>query len=344
MSIEVRESTASETDTWNSYVEQSPHANLFHRREALDVLARHTDSPVHTLVGYKGQEPVGIFPVFEIEKGPITTAFSPPPDLRVPYLGPALLNMDKLKQRKAERRHRSFLDGCFEWLDERLTPRYVHLRLDGVYPDLRPLKWAGFEVTPAYTYHVDLTPDEEDLLLTFSSDARSNVRDGRDDDAVTVTEGDRDAISFILQQVRDRYESQGIAFHLPTELVEDLYDDCPDGAIRPYVCEVDGRRVGGILAYEFGDRIARWQGGVRTDVDVDVAVNDVLDWTVMRTAKARGVSTYDLVGAENERINTYKAKFNPELRPYYSVERGSTAVNVAAHVYKRLRATSLLDK
>lgn len=342
MSIEVRQATADDLESWNRYVEQSPQAGLFHRQEALEVLADHSDSDLHQLLGFKGQEPVGLFPCFEIEKGPFTTAFSPPPDLRVPYQGPALLNMDKLKQRKAERRHRSFLEGCFDWLDQELAPRYTHLRVRGTYPDLRPMKWEGFEADPAYTYLVDLTPDAEDLLLSFSSDARSNIRNGREADNVSIDVGGRDAVGRILTQVRNRYESQGIAFHPTEAFLLDLYDELPEGAIRPYVCRVDGEFVGGILAYESGTTIHRWQGGVRTDADVDISVNDNLDWAVMEDGKERGCTTYDLVGANNERINSYKAKFNPTLQEQYTLERGSVAMNVAAHLYKQFRASTWL--
>jgi lipid II:glycine glycyltransferase (peptidoglycan interpeptide bridge formation enzyme) len=76
---------------------------------------------------------------------------------------------------------------------------------------------------------------------------------------------------------------------------------------------------------------------------VDVAVNDVLDWAVMDAAKERGRSTYDLVGAENERINSYKAKFNPTLQEYYSLERASPAVSIAAHLYKQVRSSARLS-
>jgi hypothetical protein len=340
MSIDVRET---DDDSWNRYVERSPTAGVFHRREALMVQARQAGCRIHRLVGFKGQEPVGIFPVFALRKGPVTTAFSPPPDLGVPYLGPALLNMEKLKQRKAERRQQSFFEACMEWVGRELNPRYTHVRVHGDYDDLRPLKWAGFDATPSYTYEVDLTPDREDIRMSFSSDARKNIRDGRENDRVTVTEGDRSDLPRILTQVRERYESQGITFHLSDGFGTALYDRLPDGVVRPVVCRVDGEFVGGILAYEDDDTVYRWQGGVRTDTDVDVAVNDVLDWAVMDAAKERGRSTYDLVGAENERINSYKAKFNPTLQEYYSLERASPAVSIAAHLYKQVRSSARLS-
>jgi len=55
--------------TRNRYVERSDGRNLFFRRKRLIVQAE------WNVPGFKGQEPVGIFPVFEYTKGPVTAAF-----------------------------------------------------------------------------------------------------------------------------------------------------------------------------------------------------------------------------------------------------------------------------
>jgi hypothetical protein len=335
MSIDVRRADDDDLATWDDRVERARHGTAFHRRGALDVLADHAGATVHHLVGYKGQEPVGLFPVFELSKGPISGAFSPPPDLRVPYLGPALLNMDKLKQRKAERRFRRFVDGCFEWLRGEVNPWYLHVRTDHGFADVRPFKWNDCTVTPTYTYVVDLTPGPEDLLMRFSSDARSNVREGREAD-VDVAERGPEAIDRIVDQVRARYEAQDIAYHVSADFVADLHEALPAGELRPYTCRADGEFVGGMLVVEHGDAVARWQGGVKTDA-TDLPVNDLLDWQVMTDAMDRGVTAYDLVGAENRRISGYKSKFAPDLSPFYTVEGGPRPMRFAASLHDRLQ-------
>ena len=83
---------------------------LFHRWGALEVIEAHSGATMHPLVGYKGQEPVGLFPGFGVTTAGLGTLFSPPPNLLVPYLGPALLNYEKLSTRKAERRHQQFVE------------------------------------------------------------------------------------------------------------------------------------------------------------------------------------------------------------------------------------------
>ncbi|MFB6166196.1 MAG: GNAT family N-acetyltransferase, partial [Haloarculaceae archaeon] len=156
MSVEVRRATPDDLERWDRHVERSPAGGLFHQLSALEVQAAHTDTRLHPLIGHKGQEPVGVFPVFERTIGPrpaasVRTAFSPPPGIHVIDCGPASLNLAKLKQRKAERRHERFVAGAFEWIDEAIDPVYTHLRLPGAYPDTRPFAWNDCTVTPRHT-------------------------------------------------------------------------------------------------------------------------------------------------------------------------------------------------
>ena len=334
--IEVREADADDLERWNGYVERSPHGNPFHTYEALQVMAKHSRSKLHPLVGFKGQEAVGIFPIFEITKGPVSAVFSPPPGLLASYLGPALLNMDKLKQRKAERRHKRFVNGCMDWLDAEIDPKYMHVRTDGRYGDLRPLLWQGFRASPRYTYVVDLTVGEDALFDGFSSDARSNIRSGRDADVdLVVEEGGRSDIRRIISKVQSRYDAQDKQYPLTADFVVDLYEATPPGTVRPYVCRVDGEFQGGMIALEDDDTIYRWQGGAKHDADLPI--NDIVDWRIITDAIDRGIETYDLVGANKERLCGYKAKFSPTLRTYYEMERGTRSMNVVSNLYKRFR-------
>ena len=334
MSIDIQREGDLTPAEWNSLVDRAHQADAMHQWGALETMAEHTDSTLHPLVGYKGQEPVGIFPVFERRFGPVRTVFSPPPALRVVYLGPALLNMDKLKQRKAERRHRRFLDGVSEWIEDTIDPTYAHLRTTPGYPDVRPFTWSGHTVSPTYTYHVDITGSESDVLGRFSRDARSNVTNAAD---YEVAERGIDAIDRVLEQVRGRYESQGVSFDVTTAFVRDLYERTPEGTVRPYTCRREGSFVGGIVAFEFDGTIARWQGGVKPDDDSGFPTNDVLDWELMLAGREHGCDTYDLVGADNPRINRYKSKFGPDLVGFYDVERSTLLGSLAARVYKRTK-------
>ncbi len=336
MTVEIRVATDEDRDRWNGYVERASQATLCHELAALEAMARHSDTTLYPLIGFVGQEPIGLFPVFERQIGPLSTVFSPPPHIRVPYLGPTFLNLEKLKQRKRERRRERFLAGCLAWIDDRLAPRYGHIRTTTAFPDTRPFDWHGYAVSPEYTYVVDLARSEQDLLESFSSDARRNVRNTANS-AYDIEIGGRDGLSRIYHQVRTRYESQGIGFDVPESFVLDLAAHSTSGAVRPYALSVDGEFVGGIIALEHGDTIGRWLGGVRTDADVDVPTNDLLDWAVMTDGRERGCRRYDLIGADTPRINRYKAKFNPALERYHSLECGSLGMRTAAGLYQAVK-------
>jgi hypothetical protein len=317
---------------WNDLVERSPQTNVFHYEESLKVQADHAGAEVHALVGYKGQEPVGLFPVFEQRKGGMSMAFSPAPSLWVSYLGPAFLNHRKLKRRKRERRTKRFVQGCLDWIDRELGPKYTNVRTDPAYRDVRPFEWRDFEIDVRHTYSVDLTPGEEDVLMSFSSDARNNIRTEGD---YRVYEGGPTEIEAIVSQVQDRHDEQDESYGVTPAFVTDLYERLPEGAVRPYACEIEGEIAGGMIALEFGDTVYRWQGGAKHDHDLPV--NDLVDWEIMTDAMDRGVENYDLVGANEERLCGYKAKFAPELRSHYSIQKGNKVTNALSSVYKKLR-------
>ncbi|WP_436346775.1 lipid II:glycine glycyltransferase FemX [Natronorubrum sp. FCH18a] len=326
-----------ETDAeeWNRYVEQSNGTNPFFRAEAVQLQAEDTDSTAHLLAGFKGQETIGLFPIFEYKKGPITGAFSPAPHSWSCYLGPALLNVDKLKQRKADRRTKRFLEGCIEWIDREISPHYTKFVV-AEFDDVRPFIWNGYNVEPGYTYVVDLEGSEDDLLKRFSSDARSNIRNA-DGDAYVIEEGTGDDVERIVEQVANRYESQGRTFRLSPEFARAVYERLPEDSIRPYVFRVDGEFLGGILVVDSERTRYRWQGGVKPDTEVDLPINDLLDWAVMRDGLRDSVDTYDLVGAGVPSINRYKAKFNPRLETHYEITSGAFGLDLLVERYQKHR-------
>jgi len=320
---------------WNDLLARSPHATPLHLDGALTTLADHSNTRLHRLVAHKGQQPVGLFPVFSQRRGPLTLAFSPPPSQNVDYLGPALLDTDQLKRRKLDKRNLRFVEACLDWVDDELGANYVNVRTSFRYRDPRPFDWNDFAVRTKYTYVLDLEPTKDELFATFSGDARSTIRQVRDSDReVTVEVGDGTDVRRILSQLERRLESTGRKLHLDPEFVVALYDELDD-VVRPYVARVDGEYHGGIVTLESNGTVHAWQGGAKTDSDLDL--NDYLDWRIIRDAKDRGNDRYDLVGAESQRLCWYKSKFGPDLEPYHIAQRSSRTMDALANLYKRLR-------
>ena len=82
--------------------------------------------------------------------------------------------------------------------------------------------------------------------------------------------------------------------------------------------------------------------GLPAENAADERDTDPRSWTMscidaMRDGMDDGIRRYDLVGANNPRLCGYKAKFNPELHPFYSLERNAAGMKTLAHLYKTIR-------
>ena len=318
MSITVSRLDDSESTAWDDYVAQSPGTNPFHQWAGLEAVADYSGWTLHPLVGYNGDQPIAVLPLYERSTGRRTLVRSPPGMLESFPLGPAFFNLDQTKQRKAERYRTEFVDAVEDWMAEELQPSYVHIRAESAVSDVRPFHWNGYESTPHYTYVVDLTPDPDDLLASFSRDARTNIRDAEEEGA-TVREGGVDEVRKIIRQVERRHHEQDEPYAMSVPFVADCYERLPEGQVRPYVVEQGGEQVTGMVTLEYGDTVYRWQGGVK--YGGNVPATDLLDWHIMQAARDRGVERYDLVGANMRRLCGYKAKFSPDPVVYYNLKR-----------------------
>lgn len=320
---------------WNALVERSSQATPFHRYESLETFAEHSDTRADLLVGKKGGNPVGIFPVFTYSYPFVSAALSPPPNLKIPYLGPALIGDGERKRSSRERRRWRFVRRCLDHIRSAIGPEYVRFRTSPRYRDPRPFVWEGFDADSRFTYVVDL--GQEDLFKRFSSDARSNVRDC-EDAGCEITVGDAESIRKILAQVRTRHEEQGLSYPIDASFIESLYERLPSGALRPYVCKLDGEFVGGNIILTDDDAAYAWVGAATPDIDL--SVNDAIHWRAMRDNIERGAERYDLLGANKKGLSEYKAKFAPTLEPYQRIRKNAQYVGLAESVYQRVRRTS----
>lgn len=326
--------TCSDADEWDELVDRAVTASVFHRSAVLDVLDRHTSGTGHRLVGYKGEEPVGVFPVFGLTKGGITAVFSPPPRLGIPIMGPLLFEDEQLKQRKCEQRNRRFIGACLEWIEETLAPRYVRVCTTAGYVDVRPFSWEEYAVSPRFTYAIDLTRDRDAIKQSFSRTPRRNIDSDDGADFHVTTRGD-DGIRFVHEQIQSRYEAQGKTYTVPLEFLVDLSEETSPRTVRTYVGMVDGEPAAGLITLRDGDTVYFSEGGNKPDADF--SCNDRLHWRVIRDAKAEGLSRYDLQGANTPRICEYKSKFNPELCTYYELESGTPLMRLVSKLYRTIR-------
>ncbi|RKD97403.1 GNAT family N-acetyltransferase [Halopiger aswanensis] len=310
---------------------------VFHDPDALTVLDAHTDAQMRLYGAFKGQQAVGLLPVFVDEKSVGRTVFSPPVSLGVPRLGP-IINPNSPKRRKWERINSELAEAVADDLETDRRSTLFRMTCPVGYDDPRPYNWNGFTTEPKFTYVVDLEDcsDVEDAMSGFSKSLRNEMRRYDDLDLTIEQEGIESAMR-IYEDVVDQYAEYDDTAPMTEPFLRDLLSSLDDDRWRVYVARTpDGEYKSGIITLFSNDLAYYWQGGVVASYE-HVSVNNLLHRVILEDIVTdpdlESVTGYDLVGANTERLCEYKGKFNGELRPYYAVESEGLEMTLAKSVY-----------
>jgi hypothetical protein len=335
---------------------------VFHRPAALAAIDRHAPGELHLYGGFKGQQAIALLPVV-VRNGPLgTVAMSPPPGMAIPRLGPIVMPTSP-KRRKQEKVNREFTETVLDRIRTDYTARLAQVGFDSpmaqrvgeqmesgltlfrmlcgtAYGDPRPYLWGDLSVEPYFTYELDLESTTADAVKnSFSKSLRREIRDAEELD-VTVTREGIEGARDVFEHTVDRYDEQDETLGLSWNYVRDLWEGLGDAA-QTYVARDDsGEYLTGITALYSNDAAYFWQGGARS-VYEGTSVNSLVHWCIIQDIvdepPIESVTTYDLMGANTERLCRYKAKFGADLVPYYLVESNGTTMNAAKRAYQFVR-------
>lgn len=318
--------------------------SVFHTPEALRTVDTHMTEEMQLLGGFKGEQPVGLCPLF-VRDGPgFQIVLSPPMGCGIQRLGPILMPTSP-KRGKREKLNRTFTKKILESVDSTRPVTLFRMSCSTRYTDPRPYEWNGFDVKPAFTYRLDLrstTPEE--ILKSFSSSLRQEIRYGEETDVSIQTEETAGARR-IYKAIQSRYMEQEKGFPLDWEFMRDLLESLGDRA-RVYTAESpDEGFLGGIIVLYSNDTAYFWKGGARSSHQ-NISVNSMLHWRIISDlitdSSLESIEWYDLVTANNERIVRYKSKFGGELVPYYQIESTGLPMALTKKAYRIARYDSPL--
>jgi hypothetical protein len=294
-----------------------------HASETLRTLADHTAGELRLYGGFKGQQPIGLFPVVVRELF-ATAVISPPPGFGIPRMGPILMPTSP-KQRKREMVNREFTEAVLNRVAAHDPFTLFGISSSTEYTDPRPYIWAGFDVETLFTYRINLADTtRERVRQSFSRNSRRGIRDA-ENEGFTVTiqgiEGARD----VYTAHEARRNEQGNDYPVSWEFTRDLVTALGDSA-RVYVAETaDGEFISGVTVVYSNDEGYAFQGGTRTERQ-DVSANALLHWRVIEDILTDpaldSIKRYDLGNANIPSLAQYKSKYNAELVPHYLIKSG----------------------
>jgi hypothetical protein len=324
-------------EMWDAIVETSPHATIFHTWDWMKLAEKHTRSRLEPLLLLNGTQPVALYPVFLLQKGPARLAFSPPPKAYLLYLGPVIHGYERLKQDKKESVFSQIQKIVDDYLFGKLGCNYVRIRTSPGLPDSRPLKWAGYKIDPLYTYRIDLAVGLQRVREMFDRKLRVDINRAVKE-GVTVRMGDWEDLVFLHDQLFRRYISQGVNPSDYTKYLRDLYDRFYPDNLKIFIAEYQGNRVGGTINLCYKDVMYLWVGVPKSDL-VGVSPNDLVQWEAIKWASEHGLRYYEEMDAgDDPRLTRFKAKYNPETMIWFSATRySSNLYKVAESVLHKLK-------
>ena len=335
MTMELKVAGEKDTEEWDKLVENSPHGTIFHTWKWLKIAEKHTNSKLYPLIGYRGSEAIGIYPLFLVKKKSIRLIFSPPPKTLLLYLGPAFVNFENLKQSRRESLFTEFQLSVDEFIKSDLRGNYTRIRLSPWLIDSRPLRWCDYEIEPLYTYMINLQGGVDNLWSNLNRKLRVSIEKSKRE-GVSVELGDAEDLEFLRKALYSRFEEQGLRPEKEyyKDYLSDLYNSFYPQNMKIFIAKRNGERVGGLVVLCYKDWAALWIGIPKTGLK-GIYPNDLAQWEAIRWACENGYRFYEEMDAgDDPRLRHFKAKFNPELAVWFS------AVKYSSPIFKGLERTA----
>ena len=192
------------------------------------------------------------------------------------------------------------------------------------------------------TFWIDLTKSEEELMKSFSSKTRYNIRLAQRNGVKVIEDSSDKAFEKYIELTRETVERQG--FYAHTEkyhrlmwktLHKDLIRQNKKAMVRLLVARYKGQIITTwilivwhtVLYYPYGASSVKYK---------EVMANNLMMWEAIRFGKSLGLKTFDLWGREpGKGFTKFKEGYNPRVveflgtwdlvisKPFYYIYRAS---------------------
>lgn len=345
LKMKLRIAQEEDAQLWDGLIDLSPQGTLFHKWAWLRIMEKHTGAKLYPLIGFNGDVPVAVYPLFHKKTLFFSMVFSPPPHCAVLYLGPAIANYDTLKPLKREALLKDLQEAADEFISSRLKPDYILISTSPALRDIRPLKWGGYEVKPVYSYCLNIKNGSEAVWKGFGKHFKYSINKAKKD-GVYVQIGSKEEVGVIYDLMFRRYQEQEKTVTMPKEYLLELYEKFPSN-MHVYVAKYDGKIETGVIDLWYKERITSWLGNPKTRLE-KIYPNDLLFWETIEAGCKAGCKEYEIIGAAGvERLYCYYSKCNPDLLLWFTARKYSsflskTMETVYVHLLKPLSAKKKL--
>lgn len=162
------------------------------------------------------------------------------------------------------------------------------------------------------TFWIDLTPSEDDLMKSFSSKTRYNIRLAQKHGVKVKIDNSDEAFEKYLELTAETNKRQGFYSHTPKYhklMWKHLKGKIANLLTATYKGEIISTWI--LFAH---DGFLYYPYGASTDKHKEVMANNLMMWEAIKFGKKMGLKTFDLWGREEGKgFTKFKEGYNPKV-------------------------------
>jgi hypothetical protein len=331
LNLEIFDKT--DSSLWNDIINRSSNGTLYHTWEWLKILEKYSESKLYPLVYFDGDDkkPFSVIPVFYMKKLGLKMIFSPPPASYIP-LGPVLVDKG-YKQHKFELAYLEFETQINKFFNK-IGANYVSMVTSTGLMDMRPFSWDHYQITPSYTYKIDLTQGEKAVWNNFSRTLKQNINHSLAK-GIRITESNLEKssdIDYVYNSLCDRYCEQHINLPLQKAYIQDVLKEFGNTSIKLVMATYENEPVGATIFTRYKDVISAWLGSVRYKTNY-FEVNGCIYHGLIPSFIKEGCKWLEIMGANTPRLCEAKSRYSPQIDIQFMIKKSDLLGNIAEKVY-----------
>jgi len=182
------------------------------------------------------------------------------------------------------------------------------------------------QIQPRTTFYLDLTTDENGLLMAFEEKTRYNIRLSEKKGVEVEIDNSNEGVETFYKIYQETAGRDGFMIH-PLSYYKKIKDVMIDaGLAHLFLAYHEGKPIAGVIVFCFGNKIWYMYGASASE-GRNVMPNHAIHWEVIKWAKQKGFKIYDLWGIPSNPtekhplwgVYRFKKGFNGRLVKYIGV-------------------------
>jgi hypothetical protein len=324
--IKVRKLKKDEYKIWDELVENSPHGTIFHSSDWLTTCSKLLNKKLKIYGCFENEELVGGCSLY-VYKSRFFKMASATIDM-TPYGGFVLAQSPSTKVREQEQTYNNSIKSLRNAFD---NEHFDHIQITNSpdFVDIRPFTWNGWDSKIHYAYYFNL---ENEIEKSVSKKVRNTVRKAIKNN-ITIKKLNNSTVFYeLFSMTFTRQKLKPLVTKNFFGKIFDLLDAKQFGEM--WIAETPSGEVASaeIVIWD-NKRAYRWTAASHTAFK-DTGATSLLLYEMFQDLKNRGFKEINLMAANTPHLAKFISSFNPELVPYYGVEKTSTKYKIATNVYK----------